>query len=53
MTTQNSNGLTNRLFKPGEVIPEITLIDETGKAASLRAFWKERPTLFVFLRHFG
>jgi peroxiredoxin len=40
-------------FKKGEPAPDVTLLDESGKKVTLVSFWQEKPTLLVFLRHFG
>lgn len=32
---------------------DVTLRDGTGAPVRLSALWRERPTVFLFLRHFG
>lgn len=37
----------------GQSAPDVTLRDEEGREVALSAFWRERPTFFVWIRHFG
>jgi peroxiredoxin len=37
----------------GDPAPDVTVIDTRGKQVSLSAFWKDRPAVAVFLRHYG
>lgn len=40
----------------GSAMPDLVLLGFDGAndvETSLAAFWRERPTLVVFLRHFG
>lgn len=53
MSQETPKAKSNPFFKAGEAAPEATLVDESGKAITLASFWKEKPTLVVFLRHFG
>jgi hypothetical protein len=32
---------------------DVTLADTAGQPVRLSDFWRERPTVFLFLRHFG
>lgn len=33
--------------------PDVILLDTTGNAVQISSFWKERPLLLAFTRHFG
>jgi hypothetical protein len=37
----------------GQPAPDVTLHDEEGREVALSAFWRERATFFVWIRHFG
>jgi hypothetical protein len=37
----------------GSAMPDLALLGPDERAISLRDLWRERPTLVVFLRHFG
>jgi len=37
----------------GDKVPDISLLDEDGRAVSLRQAWRDGPAILVFLRHFG
>jgi peroxiredoxin len=37
----------------GAQAPDITLRDEDGNEVALAAYWRERPVVLVFIRHFG
>ena len=32
---------------------KLTVLDSGGEAVQLERIWQQRPTLFVFVRHFG
>ena len=41
---------------PPRVSPELAgsvVLDAAGQAIRLDTFWRERPALLIFLRHFG
>ncbi len=38
---------------PGESAPDVTLQDEEGNEVALSTSWHQRPTVLVFIRHFG
>lgn len=40
-------------LQSGDAAPDIILPDQDGRERALADFWRERPTLLVFLRHFG
>ncbi len=37
----------------GDPAPDIELSDTSGRSRRLSGFWRERPALILFLRHFG
>jgi hypothetical protein len=37
----------------GSAMPDLALLGPDEREVSLRDLWRERPTLVVFLRHFG
>jgi hypothetical protein len=37
----------------GDRAPEATVIDAGGEEMALSTFWKDRPAVAVFLRHYG
>ena len=37
----------------GSSMPDLSLLGADESAVSLADLWRERPTLVVFLRHFG
>lgn len=37
----------------GQPAPDAILRDEDGKETALSAYWRQRPTVIVFVRHFG
>ena len=37
----------------GQSAPDVMLRDEEGREVALSTFWRERPTFFVWIRHFG
>lgn len=34
-------------------LADIELLDPQGRAVRLGTFWRERPVVLVFVRHFG
>jgi peroxiredoxin len=40
-------------LQPGDLAPDLTLPDQDGQAHTLADFWRDQPTMLVFLRHFG
>jgi peroxiredoxin len=40
-------------LKTGVEMPDIALKDENAQSVQLSSFWQEKPTIFVWLRHFG
>jgi hypothetical protein len=38
---------------PGTLAPDATFRDAAGRPVHLSDFWRARPTVFLFLRHFG
>jgi hypothetical protein len=37
----------------GSAMPDLVLLGADESPVALRDLWRERPTLVVFLRHFG
>lgn len=37
----------------GDSAPDLALVDTSGRARRLSEFWRERPALLLFMRHFG
>jgi hypothetical protein len=37
----------------GSAMPDLVLLGTDEKPVALRDLWRERPTIVVFLRHFG
>jgi hypothetical protein len=37
----------------GERAPDATVVETCGERIALSTFWKERPAVAVFLRHYG
>lgn len=37
----------------GHTAPDTALTDSAGRARRLSDFWRDRPTILLFLRHFG
>ena len=31
----------------------LTVLDERGSSVALGSLWRERPTVLIFVRHFG
>ncbi|CCW33910.1 Peroxiredoxin [Chthonomonas calidirosea] len=45
---------TTPTLQLGEKAPDASVqLADSGEAVALSCFWTQRPTLFVFLRHFG
>jgi len=42
-----------RTVTVGQPAPDAEFRDGTGALIRLSDFWRRRPTLFIFLRHFG
>jgi len=38
---------------PGDAAPDAVFADAAGRPRHLSDFWRARPTVFLFLRHFG
>jgi peroxiredoxin len=53
VTQENPQTKANPFFKASQPAPDLTLLNEAGQKINLSAFWQEKPTLLVFLRHFG
>jgi peroxiredoxin len=53
MTEQSAAGETHNAPQVGQPAPDVTLHDEDGREVTLSAYWRERPTFFVWIRHFG
>jgi peroxiredoxin len=47
--------MLGRMPKPavGDPAPDVTALDATGREVTLSSFWRERPIVAVFLRHYG
>lgn len=45
--------MTDHLLGVGDAAPDCTLPDQDDAPQALANFWHERPTIFVWLRHFG
>jgi peroxiredoxin len=41
------------LVQVGDPAPDVTVLDTRGQEVALSVFWRERPAVLVFLRHFG
>ena len=37
----------------GDQAPDAPFLGGAGELVRLSDFWRERPTIFLFLRHFG
>ena len=37
----------------GHPAPDPAVLDGSGRTVPLSAFWRERPVVLAFLRHFG
>ena len=42
-----------RQLEVGQRAPDPTVLDGDGRDVSLSMFWRERPAVLAFLRHFG
>ena len=42
-----------RAIKVGERAPDPHVQDGSGREVPLSTFWRERPLVLAFLRHFG
>lgn len=42
-----------RMLNRADDLATMTVLDEQGKPVELGTFWRERPAVLVFLRHFG
>jgi peroxiredoxin len=40
-------------FGAGDLAPDVQLVDHEGNRVALSTCWRQRPTAFVFVRHFG
>jgi peroxiredoxin len=43
----------SRLFDVGNLVPDATLPDHEGHEITFSTLWKQQPTIFYFMRHFG
>jgi len=43
----------SRTIEVGERAPDPHVLDGTGRRVPLSTFWRERPVVLAFLRHFG
>lgn len=41
------------MIKKGDKAPDLRLHNASGEEVALSSLWRERPTVLVFLRHFG
>lgn len=39
--------------QPGDTAPDVALYDGSGRLERLSAFWLRKPTVLLFVRHFG
>ncbi len=53
MAEQNATDEVGSAPQVGQPAPDVTLRDEDGQEIALSAYWRERPTFFVWVRHFG
>jgi peroxiredoxin len=42
-----------RPVQVGEPAPDVTVLDDGGREVPLSSFWRVRPAVLAFLRHFG
>ncbi len=40
-------------FRVGDRAPDPILVDTDGNEVRLSSWWRDRPALVVFLRHYG
>ena len=43
----------SRAIEIGRPAPDPDVLDGSGRELALSTFWKERPVVLAFLRHFG
>ncbi len=53
MTMQDDFSSYGQALAVGDAAPDLTLRDEDGQETTLAAFWRQRATALVFIRHFG
>ncbi len=53
MSEQSAQSESRGEPQVGQPAPDVTLHDENGQEVTLSAYWRERPTVFVWIRHFG
>lgn len=39
--------------QPGEAAPDPLVLDVHGNRVALSSYWRDRPAVLAFLRHFG
>lgn len=42
-----------KVVKLGEPAPDVPVLDQEGREVRLSSFWRDRPAVLAFLRHFG
>jgi hypothetical protein len=42
-----------RQFAVGDAAPDPMVLDHSGSKIPLSGFWRDRPAILAFLRHFG
>jgi hypothetical protein len=45
--------MTRTTVEVGDHAPEVTVLDGEGREVRLSSFWRDRPAVLAFLRHFG
>ncbi|MCA9122512.1 MAG: hypothetical protein H6822_15095 [Planctomycetaceae bacterium] len=40
-------------LQPGELAPDLSLLDHVGQAILLSSLWQSQPRVLLFVRHFG
>jgi hypothetical protein len=53
MSDQSAPETQSPHINVGQTALDVTLRDEEGREVALSVFWRERPTFFVWVRHFG
>ena len=43
----------SRAIEVGERAPDPQVLEGSGREVPLSTFWRERPVVLAFLRHFG
>jgi len=43
----------SRRLEVGQRAPDPVVLDGSGREVPLSTFWRERPVVLAFLRHFG